>query len=492
MSNDHWTGSYNSDTIEKMNKIRTLDKIDNLKYLLDNYVLDEFQTKGVAFIHNSNRALLGDEPGLGKTLQACGFIRLHKMNKTMKKLLFVCESAAVYQILSEVLIATGLTLLPIYGDAKKIDKMFDTYDYRYFDGIITTQSALGSGKQFSRKFMQIKDDFDTIIYDESLALASGNSIRYYVAKYMFPHFKNRLMLNGTALTNKLDQMYYQLDILDNVLIPSLNYINNTYGVWKPVNKYSKMKKVVDYTNTAHFTNRVSLHYIGRSRADVGIISRPLIETHLVEPTASQLNMLNNTNYLEVLFSPTTFNENIKTTKENTPALQKLIELVGQRLKLGSIVIYAEHILVKPVIKHYLESQFPNIRIGYIDGENSKQSEVNKEETRVKFESGLLDVIIINVTKSLNLGKAQSMIFYNIPEDFLQAMLRIDRGLTGNNKNYDFIIYNGTPQINDVYRYLRNEKLVNSTLSKNYNIFSTISKQLNIISKTRAEFGVIKD
>lgn len=467
---------------ELIDELLTKESVPQIKNILNTKTLSDFQSIGAAYAYLSNQAIIGDDPGLGKTVQTSAYLKLHKVNKTLKKILVVTESSAVYQVLSEIYTETGLLLLPVYGDAVKINRILKAHDYREYDGIITTHSALGVGNQFLRMFLPVKEEFNTIVYDESAALANNTSIRYLVAQGFFKYFDNKLMLNGTAITTKLDQLYNQINILNPTLLPSMDSINQEYGVYAKKNYYMKGLQLVDYKNAGEFTRRLKYNYLGRSRKDVGIEVDHTYNIHLVEQTAKQRTKATPSNYEEVLF-----NCKLKpqSALKEIPAIEKTIELTRERLKDGNVVIYAEYISIKPILKYLLESKIPNCRVGIIDGHTTATEGLNREEERLKFENGEYNVLIINIPKALNLGSANSMIFYTIPSEIYQAMLRIDRGLKGGSKTYDIIIYDDSRQIDDVtMRFLKQENLMNEALQKDFKTFRTICEKLQVIQQMK--------
>lgn len=477
-----YRGNIKLDKLQLLEGILNKDSIPQIKNILNNKTLSDFQTIGAAFAYVSNEALLGDDPGLGKTVQASAFLKLHQANGTLKKVLIVTETSAIYQILSEIYVETGLVLLPIYGDAIKIEKKLQEYDYKSFDGFLTTHSAVGVGNQFLRRFLPMKDEFNTIIYDESAALANDTSIRHLVGKGLFKYFDNKLMLNGTALTTKIDQMYNQINILNPTLLPSMNVINKEYGVYGKKNYYMKGLQLLDYKNAGDFVSRLRYNYLGRSRKDVGIEVEHTYNLHLVEQTDRQKMTINNMNYNEVLL-----NSNSKPNKalKEIPALEKLLELTRERLQDGNVVIFAEYINIKPIMKELLETHIKDCRVGIIDGAISATEGFNREEERLKFENGEYNVLIINIAKALNLGSAKSMILYTVPDDFYQATLRIDRGLKGGRKTYDIIAYDNTRQLDDITsRFLHQENLMNEALGKNFTAFNTLCRQLEYIKASK--------
>ena len=450
------------------------DEVPQLERILDGVKLAPFQTKGAAFAFLSNKALIGDDPGLGKTLQTAAYLRLHQFHGTLKKILVVTEKSAVFQFMAEIYKTTGLVLLPVYGDAIKIDRILKNLDYRQFDGIITTHSAVGVGNQFLRLFLKYKHDFNTIVYDESSVLATQGSQRYYVAQGLFRYFENKLMLNGTALTTKLDQIHNQIRILDPKALPSMYKVNKEYGVFEKA-RFGRRFTLTKYKNTRDYIERLRYYYIGRSRSDVNIITDYRPQLHIVDQTDMQRQLCNNSNYMQVLFNPSGL---IKPNMNEIPALKKLIELTEERLKLGNVVIFAEYINIKPVIRALLKKHIWNARVGIIDDAISSSEGLDRETERLKFENGEYNILIINITKSLNLGSANSMIFYTIPYDVYQAVLRIDRGVISKKKYYDFIVYDDSKQLNDITgRFLESEKLMNDALRKDYSIFNTLVKQL---------------
>ena len=89
---------------------------DKLKYL-------PFQKEGISFLEKrKGRAIIGDEPGLGKTIQVLGYIA---NNPDIKKVLVVCPATLKYNWYNETLkwLPANANTVDVL-ESKKVDLLY--------------------------------------------------------------------------------------------------------------------------------------------------------------------------------------------------------------------------------------------------------------------------------------------------------------------------------------------------------------------------------
>lgn len=445
---------------------------EDMHHILDGITMLPFQSIGSMYMYLSKNCILGDSPGLGKTIQVAGLLKLLELYGELKKVICVVPTSSIYQFTSMIESATGLKLLPVFGGKAQIDMLW-ARGYENYDGIVTAPSSFSHSTALTYKLLPVKDDFNVCIYDESLTLQNKDTIIYPTMEALFGYMEYKVLLNGTAITRDLKQFANQVEVLD----------PNMRGILGKLNKEYKVGDM--YRNTATLPDRFKYHYLGRDRKVLNLVPQHSYEAIIVEPTDEQLNTASGANYQEVLFCPEgDLNE------DRLPALEALVGRVKQHLPTSNIVIYAFHQRIKPVIKELLESTIGGCQVGIIDGTVSDPEE--RESVRVDFENGVTNVLITNITRFLNLGSADTMILYGLPEsDLGQLVLRIERNVHKiTPKTYEIITYVGTPQVKQIKRLGRNEALLNETFDKSHATIKSIIKQVELADKLYREYGGI--
>lgn len=459
---------------------------EDMHHILNGVELKPFQAIGSMFMYLSGRCLLGDSPGLGKTIQVAGALKLAQLYGELKKVICIVPTSSIYQFTSEIEYTTGLKMLPIFGNKNQINKIWEEGIDNY-DGIVTNYSAFSQGTELTKKLVPVADLFNACVLDESLVIQNKETIIYQTVFQIFKRMDFKFCLNGTSLTRNLEQFYNQIYCLDPQIEMTLSDINNIYGVRGVKN--GRDNQLIGYARTHTVPKHFIYHYIGRDRRELNLETDASFEPIYVEPSEQQLTLLDSMNYNEVLFCPSKFG--IKLSPKYVPALQTLIDRVKLHLPTSKVVIYSKHIDIKPIMKNYLEALVPHCKVGIIDGEVSNPEE--RERIRLDFEKGETNVLITSITKSLNLGSANVMIMYGLTEDWAQAILRIDRGVEGGStKLYEVLVHLGTPQVNQIKRLRKNEALLNDSFNKNYRMFSTLDDMINLSEQYYYKYGKLTE
>jgi len=189
----------------------------------DNKSPFQYQIEGAKFIEKSGfRAMVMDEPGLGKTLQALLAVHLHK-EKTLPALI-ICKSSLVMQIYKEIhrffgykegyivqLIQKG-TDIPIEG--------FDFYIVSY--DVLRRISGRSKNKEVSdinwseenrKKNPLLSFPFKTLILDEVQAIKNPESARTKEVREIAANIPNIIALSATPAKNHAGELFIPLNIL---------------------------------------------------------------------------------------------------------------------------------------------------------------------------------------------------------------------------------------------------------------------------------------
>lgn len=152
-----------------------------------------FQEEAIEFARNRDFTLIADDMGIGKTIEAIGFLNCHPEIET---LLVVCP----------------LTVKVNWK--RELDKWLIS---PCVDVTIVNYDVLGK--------LDIKTEWDVVIMDESQYVKNLRARRSRLCRLI--KAKYRLLLTGTPILNRPVELFHQLHILDPVEWPISSYKNFT-------------------------------------------------------------------------------------------------------------------------------------------------------------------------------------------------------------------------------------------------------------------------
>ena len=172
----------------------------------DNRKLMPYQVDGVKFIETSNaRCLIGDEQGLGKTIQMLAAIKLHQ--DKLAPVLIITKSTIKLQWMWEVIRWTGNKKVQVIQTSKELAiPGFDIY--------ITTYDLIKSEKIF--EFVQIK----TLVLDECQAIKNHLSGRAKAVQKIAKNCEHVVGLSGTPIKNNAGEYFTILNLLQPSRFPT--------------------------------------------------------------------------------------------------------------------------------------------------------------------------------------------------------------------------------------------------------------------------------
>lgn len=166
----------------------------------------KYQAKGVKKILKKfkGRALLADDMGLGKSLQA-----IMVMIKLKQKVVITCPASLKYNWVDELLKFLPSETPFICSGQKPQRELIKA------NIIICNYEILNHWKKC------IKDSgVNLFIADESQCLKNGKAIRTKAAQYLCDNVDYRLLLSGTPIENNPAELFSQLKMIDKSLFPS--------------------------------------------------------------------------------------------------------------------------------------------------------------------------------------------------------------------------------------------------------------------------------
>ena len=187
---------------KRMQIVKTYDdeKLNNLLKVN----LYPYQKEGIRFAAKAGKAIIADEMGLGKTIQAIGTAELLRKEGLIGSVLILCPTSLKYQWRSEIKKFTDAEVFVIEGSHLKRKEAYNRPEpYK----IISYNSAANDIKILG--CLQT----DMLIMDEVQRLKNWNTQISRAARKIESDYS--VILSGTPLENKLDELYSIVEFVDN-------------------------------------------------------------------------------------------------------------------------------------------------------------------------------------------------------------------------------------------------------------------------------------
>lgn len=460
------------------------EDIDYKQYLAQ---LRDYQTVGTAFMYFSPRSILADGCGLGKTAEVAGLINFLFSRGEMTRFLIAVETSAVAQTVYELIRFTGLRVVGLPSTKKEMERAIKNTNWVNVSGIVIKHSTLKSDA-FS-KWLSLNLDqngmckiFDTFFFDESSVIKNAGTKMFNYSQNICNIVKRVHMMNATAFETCIIDVYNQMDMMNQVLMPKKSRIESEYctfsrsSYWVREGGKPKMKwrhERSGYKNQQRFKDSLKLVYFGRSAADIGKDLPHIYKVYEVDPTIDMMLAINSgKRYNEVLNCPSLMPElKIPMDRENVPKLDRLCSIIENEFAHDQVMVYCFHIEAQKAIAEELTKIGRKVIIL-----NGSCTDDERFAAQQGFNNGTYDVIVTNIKKSLNLNSGTACIFYSMETNIAkmeQIRGRIDRHTDDTIKTFIMLLYSNSPE---------------------YKFFSEVvckrakdSRDLTIDAKTAADF-----
>ncbi|MCZ2100771.1 MAG: DEAD/DEAH box helicase [Chitinophagales bacterium] len=169
-----------------------------------------YQKEGVEFALRKGRCLIADDMGLGKTIQAIAAAEGMKKLLGISKVLIVCPTSLKYQWKSEIERFTQSDVCVVEGNIYDREKQYANDSFYK----ICSYNVVGRDIKVINK-----NDFDLVILDEAQRIKNwktktAESVKKLKSKYC-------IVLTGTPLENKLEELYSVVQMVNPLLLGAL-------------------------------------------------------------------------------------------------------------------------------------------------------------------------------------------------------------------------------------------------------------------------------
>lgn len=217
-----------------------------------------FQKLGVEFFINSNgRAILADEPGLGKTLQALAYVA----HQDIGRILIIVPASVKWAWYDE--IKKWTKLKPFIIDSKmemKVIPLYNPNDKTINDAFVINYDIL-------HKFFSILTTvrWDCLIIDEFHYTKNIRARRSKLTIQIAKRVPSILLLSGTPILNRPSELFTGLHMIDpiawnNWFSYTQRYCHGHYGRWG-----------YDYSgasNISELRNKIERYFLRRTKQEV--------------------------------------------------------------------------------------------------------------------------------------------------------------------------------------------------------------------------------
>ena len=461
----------------------------------ENKSLYEHQKSAVKFLLDRKKAIIGDSPGLGKSMS----VIISSLEGSFKKILIICPASLKSNWKRELKMFSPEDEIGIINGGDWVyNKKYTIINYdiinRFYKipteivietketskGIITTEKLVKSRKKEVKEKARLEsilllENFDLIIIDEAHKLSNNTSNRYKVIEDFINRsdINNIYLMTGTPITNKPLNFLNVLTLIGHELSNDWEYYVRTYCDGKQITPQKTGKTIWltgGFSNLDELREKVKNCYIRRVKNDIpDMVERNVIDRYY-DLTKEEKIEYDSTwdEYEQAQFNVGKINLNKDLTegillrmKVSEFMIPRTIELADEILEDGE----------KIFIGCAFNNEVDKFKKYYGDKcviYNGSMSTKQKDLAEKKFMTDpKVTVFIGNILASgvgLNLTAASKMIVNSVPYvpgDLIQLIDRLHR-LT---------------QTKDVYAYVQ---LFNDTISER--VWGSIIKKQLIIDK----------
>lgn len=251
-------------------KITTIDSLI-AKSLYENkiQILDHQTQTALNVLNNfSYRALLADEVGLGKTIEAGILLKEFIIRKLVKKILILTPATLKFQWKEEM--------------HSKFDLKFEIADKTVVYDNDLVIASIDTAKTKSHKNYLSEKYWDLIIIDEAHKLKNSNTQNYKLIKSL--NFERCLMLTATPLQNNLFELWALIDLLHP------GFLGTKQNFTK---KYISDKEGLKIKDSSNLQKKLSQIMIRNLRKDTNIkFVKRIVKTHILNYDLNELKFYN--------------------------------------------------------------------------------------------------------------------------------------------------------------------------------------------------------
>lgn len=435
-----------------------------------------YQKVGSFFMVAVKKCFNLDDPGLGKTAQSIGYMKLLQkvLKKSNIKVLVVATSSILFQWESEVKKFSNLLPVVSEGGAKRRHTIYKNFSTNRQNVLIINYTKI------LHDFDEIsKIKFDAIIFDEASSLKDSKSKIYKYYSWMTKKVDRVVMLTATPISNNLEEFYNLFGLFHMDFLPPYQEFRDEFLETRPitVNKNgrkftiqsvvgSQVDKIPLFRQMVEpfFIRRLNTKESEFSHLKMTPIKHPILMTKEQKITCASLRLQFFqtedaqalklfSDFVKIACSPSIYSPELSNISPKAIELVKLIRKLNKK-----VVIFAKFIEFHQIIQDYLTKA--GLKYVSITGEQTSRE---KEDNKIAFaEDPTIDAILLTGAGKfgLNLQITNQLIFVDLPytpSDVFQYIGRVYR--TGQEEDVDVhFLYHADSLEEDLFSSLERKQI----------------------------------
>jgi hypothetical protein len=234
---------------KEKNALLELKQNTHLNFESLNFNLYPYQKEGVEFLVFNKGAILADEVGLGKTIQAIVAAHFKKELFNLQSVLIVCPNSLIHHWENEIK-KTGISKFSLIE--KETDFYQKTNDFKLI--------SFTNFSKFAKAFKTYSPDI--LIIDEAQKISNFNSDLVHIIKQV--KRRHLLIITDSQPENHLMQFYTMVGLIDNTVLTPLWEFSYQHCLFDS----QVLDKVVGYYNQEHIANKIQSILIRREKKEV--------------------------------------------------------------------------------------------------------------------------------------------------------------------------------------------------------------------------------
>lgn len=229
-----------------------------LKFIKDSVEFRTHQVDGIRWLSRRNNALIADDMGLGKSLEALTTAAVDFEKGWASRVLIVAPATLKGNWCEEMDEHTNFNYMVLEGTPKQRAKQLEA-----FVADATCHVLVTNYEQIKAHLVQLNSmDFDIVIYDEAHYIKGHRSQRTKACQAL--QAKRHLLLTGSPMLNHVNDLWSLLHRIDPIAWPKY---------WSFVNRYCvfggfKDKQIVGVKNESELHERLEEVMLRRRKSDV--------------------------------------------------------------------------------------------------------------------------------------------------------------------------------------------------------------------------------
>jgi SNF2 family DNA or RNA helicase len=413
--------------------------------------LRNYQVQGIMHLLAMPRFVLGDDTGLGKTLQAISALCYLWDKYPETPAVIMTTKSALNQWASEFdKFTTGVKCFVVSGDKKKRQKVYD--DYFAHTGLKVLIMGYRTACMDFETLQNLKGHVQ--IFDEATAFKNDSTQVHQVCAHLSGAAQKVWSLSATIIKNRLMEAWAIYRVTVPGLMPSKNVFMSNYCICvdKQIGR-KRIKFVVGHrkSDIEAFRIKIDPYFIGRPKHEVAQelpplttkrIEAPLSDVQIskykealsgilekYDPTTGEMTEKEVTKLTAVMYCQQIVNHpELVDIKGDSGKLEILMELLEEELDGEKVIIFSRFRKMIDILDRELTAK--GIKCVRITG-GEKDDERKKSQESFQDEKSDVRVVLITMAaaEGVNLQLAKATIFYDSPwsaGDYLQIIGRMIR------------------------------------------------------------------